>query len=366
MERWKAAVEEKIDNFLTSNFSNKTVLVTGHTGFKGSWLTALLLELGANVCGISSANVKNTEHFESLNFRIPSYRFDISEQDRFKETFNNINPDMVFHLAAQPLVRYSYAFPRETWETNVLGTLNLLESLRLSEKRIPTLIITSDKCYRNENKEHVFVENDPLGGDDPYSSSKAAVEILVHSYMKSFLNLESNKGPIATARAGNIVGGGDWSEDRLIPDIIKATTLGSSLVLRNPSATRPWMYILDVLTGYLKLMSLMVEKGDEFSGSWNFGPSSSETVSVSDIVALWGVKFEVPLSNSFVLPEKSYLMLDSSKSRELLHWNPILSLADSINLTKNWYSAYYAGNETQTITEIQRYLAILATQEGDF
>lgn len=366
MERWKAAVEEKVGNSLASTFSNKTVLVTGHTGFKGSWLTALLLELGANVCGISSINAKNTEHFESLMLRIPSYRFDISERDRLKETFNEINPDMVFHLAAQPLVRYSYAFPRETWETNVFGTLNLLEILRMAEKRIPTLIITSDKCYRNNNEQNTFTENDALGGDDPYSASKAAVEILVQSYLKSFLNLESNKGPIATARAGNIIGGGDWSEDRLIPDIIKAAALGSSLVLRNPNATRPWMYIMDVLTGYLKLMSLMLAKGEIFSGSWNFGPSTSETVSVSDIAALWGVKFEVPSSNSFALPEKPYLMLDSSKSRELLNWKPILSLAESINLTKNWYSDYYAGDTTQTVIEIRRYLSILASQEGGF
>jgi CDP-glucose 4,6-dehydratase len=364
MERWKATVENQLGSIFNSKYADKVILVTGHTGFKGSWLTLLLSALGAKVSGISSENSKNTQHYESLNLDIPSYLFDISDQDRLSQTFKEVNPDIVFHLAAQPLVRYSYAFPSETWKTNVLGTHNLLEILRTTNKRIPALIITSDKCYKNENIKNIFKEVDPLGGDDPYSASKAAVEILVTSYEKSFLKADLNRGPIATARAGNIIGGGDWSDDRLIPDIIRASTRGSSLVLRNPKSTRPWMYILDVLTGYLKLMSSLLEEGDKFSGSWNFGPDTLEQVSVGDIAKLWGMDYLTLPEDTGKFSEKSYLMLDSSKSRELLNWKPILNISESINLTKSWYSDYYAGNSQQTVNEIVRYMNVLVERES--
>ena len=302
-----------------SPFKNKIAIVTGHTGFKGSWLAMWLKLLGADVTGVALDPPSQPSHFEvaGLTEALKDHRLDIRDSTALKHLVSQTQPDFVFHLAAQPLVRQSYLDPVETYQTNVLGTLNLLEALRPLEKPCTAVLITSDKCYDNVEWSWGYRESDRLGGSDPYSASKGAAELVIRSYVKSFF---PKGGPIriAVGRAGNVIGGGDWSENRIVPDCVQAWMHGDILKIRSPNATRPWQHVLEPLCGYLKLAQALYERKTGFDEAWNFGPGNNDVYSVQDIVKImsefWGDLAKWELDYDFNTEEANYLKLDASKA----------------------------------------------------
>ena len=333
-----------IDNF-NSIHKDKNILVTGHTGFKGSWLTMWLHKLNANVTGLSLNPEGEFSHWKDIKLKnINSHIGDIKDFKTVKDILLKTDPEIIFHLAAQPLVKRSYEFPIETWQTNVIGTINLLEASRQLKNLKSIIIITSDKCYENLETNIPFKETDRIGGFDPYSSSKAAVEILVKSYQKSFFD---NKGPsIATARAGNVIGGGDWSDDRLIPDLIRSLMNRREILIRYPNATRPWQHVLDCLYGYLKLSEMMLNK-KRYYGAFNFGPDFSSNKSVEDILIRmknYWPNISWKTQKNAMNYESELLSLNSDKARTELNWKPILNLNNSIKLTIEWYKEFNKNN----------------------
>lgn len=323
-------------------YHNRRILVTGHTGFKGSWLTLWLQELGANVCGLALAPDTNPNHWDLLKLDMQEDRIDIRDSTAVEECLDRTKPEIVFHLAAQPLVRRSYQAPLETWSTNVIGTANLLEACRNTKGVRAILVITTDKVYENNEWPWGYRETDRLGGHDPYSASKAATELVVDSYRKSFFNTLS--GPLlATARAGNVIGGGDWSADRLIPDLVRSVQSGSSLEIRSPLATRPWQHVLECLSSYLLLGQKLIEGRSEFADAWNFGPEQEANRTVAEV--LTDLKNYWPQISWHKIQkiqphEASFLYLDNSKAKKLLAWQPVWSLADGLSATAAWYSEY--------------------------
>lgn len=266
-------------------FRNRRVLVTGHTGFKGSWLCAWLHRLGAEVAGFALAPDQTPDHFSLLKTPLRSEIGDIRNYEKLKTFFASFQPEIVFHLAAQPLVRVSYRQPRETFDTNVMGTVNLLDVCRFTPSVRAVVVVTTDKCYANPETGRPFTEEDPLGGYDPNSSSKGAAEIAAASYRSAFFS--SDEAPaVATARAGNVIGGGDWALDRLIPDLIRAASLGKSAEIRFPNAVRPWQHVLEALSGYLSLGASLLSGGQSFASAWNFGPVEAETYTVGGIIKI--------------------------------------------------------------------------------
>ena len=339
-------------------------LITGQTGFKGSWLVMLLSTMGHRVSGIAlepepeslfnQASVSDLLEFD--------YRIDIRDFVELNRAISLIKPDVVIHLAAQPLVRYSYKHPIETYETNVVGTLNLLESTKSLVDLQATLIITTDKVYRNVGKQNGYVEVDPLGGDDPYSASKAAADIATQSWATSF-----GKSPISVARAGNVIGGGDWAEDRLIPDIFRSYRASKFPVLRNPESIRPWQHVLDCLNGYLILVDSMIKNST--SGEWNFGPNHLEKHSVSDVIEKFATFSQVS-SSAWLLDEaenpkeSKYLLLDSSKARTALGWRDFLTFESSVEWTAHWYQNFDSiGARELSLTQIKAFLALKSDSE---
>lgn len=322
-------------------YRNKKVLVTGHTGFKGSWLALWLESLGAEVFGLSLEIPTDPAHWDLLKLNCNDMRCDIRNYAKLLSALREIQPEIIFHLAAQSLVRRSYKNPLETWEINVIGTANLLQASR----NIPTVkaivVATSDKCYENREWEWGYREVDPLGGYDPYSSSKAATEILVMSYRRSYL-LEG--APlVATARAGNVIGGGDWSEDRLIPDIIRSYSSSRDIIVREPRATRPWQHVLEPLAGYLLLGKHLLEGDSSFADAWNFGPGQDANRSVSEVVL--EVQKYLPVSicsasDQKKLHEANFLYLDSAKANQRLKWKPVWHFEKTIEKTIEWYSSH--------------------------
>jgi CDP-glucose 4,6-dehydratase len=325
-------------------------LVTGHTGFKGSWLSLMLQMQGHTVSGISLDPLEKSlfnqtnlgEIFEN------DFRIDIRNSKELTQAMVKIQPEVIIHLAAQPLVRESYKDPIGTFETNVLGTLNLLEATKRLTNLKATLIITTDKVYKNYNHLRGYVETDELGGDDPYSASKAAADIATQSWIKSFAT-----SPVAIARAGNVIGGGDWASDRIIPDLVKAYTSNQVPVLRYPDAIRPWQHVLDCLNGYQKLIDFMLFTNT--GGEWNFGPNHSLKYSVSDLVEAFARDSNIIgkkwTSEKTISPvEATLLLLDSNKARNRLHWKDKLDFLESINWTVNWYKLA----ESKNIMEITK------------
>ena len=323
-------------------FNNKKVLITGHTGFKGSWLTLWLQNLGAKIVGYSTAPPFKNGIYEltSLRKEIVDYRANIKNLNKLKEVLKNENPEIIFHLAAQPLVLESYKNPLETIETNTLGTVNILESIRECESVRSAVIITTDKCYENKEQEFGYKETDSLGGFDPYSASKGAAEILIQSYIKSFFHQQKNIG-IASARAGNVIGGGDWSKNRLVPDIFRALLNNQTIEIRNPNAIRPWQYVLEPLYGYLKLAKRLYEAPESFEGPWNFGPYINDNHSVKEVVdiiiKLSGKGKWIDTSSKNQPHEAGILLLDINKAINQLSWKPTLSFEETIEFTSNWY-----------------------------
>ena len=313
-------------------------LITGHTGFKGSWLSLMLQMQGHTVSGIS-LDPQERSLFQRANLSgifENDVRMDIRDGRGLARSVEEIDPEIIVHLAAQPLVRESYKYPIATFETNVIGTLNVLEAMRSLKNLKASLIITTDKVYKNHNHLRGYVETDELGGDDPYSASKAAADIAAQSWIKSF-----STSPVAIARAGNVIGGGDWATDRIIPDLVAAYSEGKLPTLRYPEAIRPWQHVLDCLNGYLALIEAQLTSG--VCGEWNFGPSLEQKYSVADLVSTfakhWGVEENpVWISDSCSHPhEAGYLLLDSGKAREVLNWKDKLDFDAAIKWTSSWY-----------------------------
>jgi len=339
-------------------------LITGHTGFKGSWLVMLLSAMGHKVSGIAlepdrESLFNQADISDLLEF---DYRIDIRNFVAFNEAVSLIKPDVLIHLAAQPLVRYSYKHPVETYETNVMGTLNILESTKSLADLQATLIITTDKVYRNVSKESGYVESDPLGGDDPYSASKAAADIATQSWVTSF-----GKSPVAVARAGNVIGGGDWAEDRLIPDIFRSYRASKSPVLRNPESIRPWQHVLDCLNGYLMLIDSMIKNST--AGEWNFGPNHLEKHSVSDVIEKFAFFSQVSasawsLDKGKNPKESDFLLLDSSKARKQLGWQDFLSFESAVEWTAFWYQNFDStGARELSLSQIKTFLALKSSAD---
>ncbi len=344
---------EEMVRYLDDFFKNKNVLVTGHTGFKGTWLLLILLKLKANVTGFSLAADPEPNLFRSINHKKLSnfnhVEGDIHDFDSLKRTITNSKPDIIFHLAAQPLVRESYQKPMLTWSTNVMGTLNLLESLKELNKKCAVVLITTDKVYKNKGWTYGYRENDELGGNDPYSASKAASEIMINSWRKSFCNSNSDQRnlKIATARAGNVIGGGDWAKDRIVPDIIRSIINKEDLQIRNRFATRPWQHVLEPLYGYLVLsFNLFKNNSDIYQSSFNFGPDFASNKTVNDLVnevnKIWHVKF-FEKSNYENFHEEKILNLDITKSLIELHWKPKWDFSETVKKTIQWYKDVESG-----------------------
>jgi CDP-glucose 4,6-dehydratase len=339
-----------------SFWQNKKVLITGHTGFKGSWLTLWLQSMGANVIGyaLPMPNHPNLFNLTNLEKNILSYTADIRDLKTLRHVVKHERPDIVFHLAAQSLVRYSYAHPIETYETNVMGTVYLLEALRKTDCARSIVIITSDKCY--DNREWVargYRETEPMGGDDPYSSSKGCAELITTAYRKSFFTDKNQQSYLASARAGNVIGGGDFATDRLIPDFIRAIMEDRPIKIRNPNAIRPWQHVLEPLSGYLLLAEHLWTNGENFAESWNFGPKDKDTQTVESLVnqliQLWGDGAQWELDRKKHLHEANYLKLDASKAQSRLKWNPKWRLEIALRHTVDWYKAYQERQDVQTL-----------------
>ncbi|RHG32318.1 CDP-glucose 4,6-dehydratase [Fusobacterium varium] len=351
------------------NFNNvykgKRVLITGHTGFKGSWLSIWLKELGAEVIGYSLEPYTEKDNFvlSHLSEKIVDIRGDIRDRKHLRKVFDKYQPEIVFHLAAQPLVRLSYDIPVETYETNLMGTINILEEIRNCENTKIGIMITTDKCYENKEQIWGYRENEAFGGYDPYSSSKGACEIAIQSWRKSFFNpkdYEKHGKSIASVRAGNVIGGGDWAKDRIVPDCIRALEEGKDIEIRSPRSIRPWEHVLEPLSGYLLLGQKMMEDPTKYCEGWNFGPNLDAIVNVWEvaekIVKNYGKGNLKDISDPNALHEAKLLLLDITKSRFELGWKPTLTIDKSIELTAEWYKRYISEDVYQLcIEQINRF-----------
>jgi CDP-glucose 4,6-dehydratase len=352
---------------LIDSYRNKTVLITGHTGFKGSWLALWLESLGARVIGYSLDPPTDPSFFQStgLSDRVHDIRGDIQDRMKIFKTIEKYRPEYVFHLAAQPLVRFSYNHPLDTFNVNVMGTANILEAIRVSQYPVTCICITSDKCYANRECDYAYREHDPLGGHDPYSASKAAAELVIASYRKSYFS--SDREPLVTlssARAGNIIGGGDWAEDRIVPDCIRALVKGRSVEIRNPVAVRPWQFVLDPLFGYLWLALNMRKEPEKFADAWNFGPDYSTTTDVrtltEKIIKEWGGgTWKIPQNNENAPHEAGYLKLNSTKAKTMLGWKPVYDIDEAVQKTIGWYREFYKENNTMYEFSLQQIIAYM-------
>jgi CDP-glucose 4,6-dehydratase len=331
---------------LKSVYGGKKVFVTGHTGFKGSWLITWLHGLGANVKGYALAPESGTDLFHAIKGGelCHSVIADIRDREKLRQEITSFAPHFIFHLAAQPLVRYSYDFPVETFDVNVMGTAHLLDAVRFVKNPCTVVVITTDKVYHNKERDYFYKEEDPLGGYDPYSASKACTELVVDSYRNSFFNpasYDKHKKSISSARAGNVIGGGDWAKDRIVPDIIRALSAGQPVVVRNPASVRPWQHVLDPLHGYLQLGAHQVKDPVHFADAYNFGPAMEDKMRVGTLVekaiAVWGNgKFDTPEQKD-APHEAGLLQLSIEKAKEKLSWNPAFSTDDAIRITVEWY-----------------------------
>lgn len=339
-------------------YRGKRVLLTGHTGFKGSWLALWLHELGALVTGIALSPAKQPNHWDLLKLPCDERRIDICNINSLRQVFKDTQPEIVFHLAAQALVRHSYSDPVETWATNVMGTANVLEACRQQSSVRAVVAVTTDKCYENREWSWGYRENDRLGGYDPYSASKAGAELVAASYRSAFFNSE-NSPLLATARAGNVIGGGDWSDDRLIPDLIRALEKNESIEIRSPQSTRPWQHVLESLSGYLLLGQRLLSGNKAFAEAWNFGPELEGNRSVSEVLGKlqqnWA-HLSWHLSKKPQLHEAQLLYLDSSKARNQLRWQSVWDIDKSLAMTADWYRAWLQSKEVISRQQLADYV----------
>jgi CDP-glucose 4,6-dehydratase len=347
-------------------WESKKVLITGHTGFKGSWLSLWLQKQGACIVGYSLPPPTEPSLFELANVAdgMTSITGDIRDLEHLQTVIAEHKPEIIIHMAAQSLVRYSYHNPVDTYSTNVMGTVNVLEAVKQSDGVRVLINITSDKCYENREWIWCYRENEPMGGYDPYSSSKGCAELVTSAYRRSYfanVNSPEHSVAVATTRAGNVVGGGDWASDRLIPDIMNAFIENRPVTIRNPHAIRPWQHVLEPLSGYLMLAEKLFYQGKTFAGAWNFGPDDQDARSVSWIadylIRLWGkdARWETDIDQH--PHEATHLKLDCSKAKSLLRWSPKLDLATTLEWIVKWYRAYHQRKNMRKITEaeISRY-----------
>jgi CDP-glucose 4,6-dehydratase len=345
-----------------SFWKGKKVFVTGHTGFKGSWLSLCLQDMGAVVKGyaLEPNTIPSLFTEAKVGQNMDSEIGDIRDLNHITASMVSFNPEVLIHMAAQPLVRLSYHEPVLTYATNVMGTVNVLEAARKCNNLKAIVSVTTDKCYENKEWEWGYRENEPMGGHDPYSSSKGCAELVTAAYRKSFFN-DTNSPFLATARAGNVIGGGDWSDDRLIPDILKAFEINEPVIVRNPMATRPWQHVLEPLSGYLVLAQHLYEDGSDYAEGWNFGPKDEDCKPVSWIldkmVAKWGKGASWELDKNNNPHEAGYLKLDCSKAAMQLSWRPKWNLEDTLESIINWHQHFISGKNIQELCllEIAKY-----------
>jgi CDP-glucose 4,6-dehydratase len=348
-------------------FRGKTVFVTGHTGFKGAWLCEWLLRLGANVVGYALPPDQTPSLYDLLGLegRMRSVLADVRDAERLERTVADCRPEVVLHLAAQPLVRRSYREPVATFATNVMGTAHLLEAARKTDSVRSVVIVTSDKCYENVGSSRGYRETDPMGGHDPYSASKGAAEIVTSAYRRSFF-AEAGRAGVASARAGNVIGGGDWSEDRLVPDLVRGASRGEPVVIRSPGSIRPWQHVLEPLSGYLTLARALYEDPRKFADGFNFGPAEAD-LPVGElarrVVEALGRGTLAPPPRAAQPHEAALLLLDSSKARAVLGWSPRLDIEATVKLTVDWYAEHQrdpASARAVTERQLEHYEARLA------
>lgn len=347
-----------MDKYYNGLFKNRKVLITGNTGFKGSWLSLLLHQLGAEVYGYAlepptNPSLYNEAHLDEI---VKSTIGDIRDFQKLKATIDQIKPEIIIHMAAQPLVRASYKDPIETYSTNVMGTVNLFEAVRQSSGVKVLINVTTDKCYENREWHWGYRENEPMGGYDPYSNSKGCSELVTSSFRNSFFNpKEYNKHGVAlaSARAGNVIGGGDWADDRLIPDFIRAIANGEELSIRSPYAIRPWQHVLEPLNGYLTLAAKLYEEGPRFAEAWNFGPDDNDAQNVEWITKMiceyWGENASYQIDTNPQPHEANYLKLDCSKAKAELEWYPKWNIQKTLNSIVEWNKAWLAGENLRQI-----------------
>jgi len=344
-------------------WKDKRVFLTGHTGFKGSWCALWLQSLGAEVKGYALAPYTKPDLYSiaCVSDTINSEIGDIRDLDKITKSMTDFNPDILIHMAAQPLVRYSYKNPVETYQTNVLGTVNVLEAARKCKNLKSIVSVTTDKCYENKEWAWAYRENEPMGGHDPYSSSKGCAELVTAAYRKSFF-FSNETANLASARAGNVIGGGDWATDRLIPDILRAFEKGKPVIIRNPLSTRPWQHVLEPISGYLVLAESLYNQGSEYAEGWNFGPRDEDCKPVSWIldkmVAKWGKGASWELDKNNNPHEAGFLKLDISKAGSLLKWQPKWTLNKTLDLIIDWHQEYLSNSNMHQIClqEIKKYM----------
>lgn len=349
-------------------WKSRRVFITGHTGFKGSWLAFWLISMGADVCGfgLEPASKPNLYEALKLNRELKSTIADVRNLESVDAAMHNFKPDVVIHMAAQSLVRFSYRNPVETYATNVMGTVHVLNTVRQTPSVRAVVCVTSDKCYENREWVWPYREDEAMGGYDPYSSSKGCAELITAAYRRSFFDpnqFAMHQVAVGSGRAGNVIGGGDWSEDRLIPDIVRAFEKGDIATIRNPDAIRPWQHVLEPLSGYLTLAERLWRDGSAFGDAWNFGPFDSDARPVRYVVStmskLWGDKASWQVAEEEKLHEAHLLRLDSSKARTKLGWRPRWTLENALEKTAQWYRAYYDGQDarSQTASQIKDYIS---------
>ncbi|HEX2543232.1 MAG TPA: CDP-glucose 4,6-dehydratase [Ramlibacter sp.] len=343
-------------------YAGRRVLLTGHTGFKGSWLALWLRQLGAEVTGLALAPDTGPNHWDLLDLRLRSELGDTRQRERVQAVVREARPEVVFHLAAQALVRPSYDDPLGTWGTNVMGTAHVLDACRQADSVRAIVVVTSDKCYENNETGQAYREDDRLGGHDPYSASKAATELVAASYRRSFF--AGGDGPLlATARAGNVVGGGDWSRDRLVPDLVRGVQAREPASIRHPEATRPWQHVLEPLAGYLLLGQKLLQRQQQACGAWNFGPNPEGNVTVGTVLEglrrhwpalAWQVKADASRH------EATLLHVDSGKARAQLGWSPTWDIEQTLEATAHWYASYLQGGQVRSVEQLQRFVEAAA------
>jgi CDP-glucose 4,6-dehydratase len=344
------------------NWNDKRVLITGHTGFKGGWLSLDIASRGAKIVGVALEPATDPNLFTSARIGsfVQSQIVDVRNFDSLLEVIREAKPEIVFHLAAQPLVRRSYSQPLETFDTNVMGTANLLEAVRCVGSARVIIIVTTDKCYENREWCWGYREIDPLGGHDPYSASKAAAELVAAAYRSSYFpprEFARHGVALATVRAGNVIGGGDWSEDRLIPDMVRAFSTGHRVVIRNPHAVRPWQHVLDPIEAYVQLAEKLWDEPTKFASAWNFGPDVSDAIPVGEVVKMfadrWGRGAGWEFDSTLQPHEAGLLRLDCSKAAAELGWTPRLHMQDAVQMTADWFLEFLAGTDMMQYTTDQ-------------